>query len=445
MPVRRGKWGNERGRAMHERGMAGARLATAGALVLGLSGCWLQPGQNAGHTYANPSESELTAANVADLEELWSTPVSGAVGEPIVSGDRVYQARVATGGTGPSAVINAVDAATGTPLWSDALVNGPSASTVQVLPPAEVDGELWTGYAIGEQRPQGPACRGERVRLDAATGAHTGEEDGFGSTAVSSGDVVVQRQQHTDAACGTGPSTVVVRDGESLATIWSSALPGASAASGETGPTVVGDRAIVTYNDTVRAYDLAGCGTTVCPASWTYTAPFGSIPVGPAVAGPGGHVLVVQYDTFANRTYLMVMSSVTGNQVWRATVGVGIDGQQVRLAVAGDTIYAVVPDGATRQLQAYAGAGCGAPICSPAWTASTSTAGSSGNLAVAGDVVYVPDGDGIDAFPADGCGAATCSAITTIPSDSAVDAVVVSGGRLYAVGADGTLTAFATT
>jgi hypothetical protein len=73
----------------------------------------LQPGQNAGHTYANPAESDLTAANVADLEEQCSVPVPGVTGDPIVSGDRVYLSRTASGP--PSGVVEAYDAATGAP------------------------------------------------------------------------------------------------------------------------------------------------------------------------------------------------------------------------------------------------------------------------------------------------------------------------------------------
>jgi hypothetical protein len=114
----------------------------------------------------------------------------------------------------------------------------------------------------------------------------------------------------------------------------------------------------------------------------------------------------------------------------------------VRLAVAGTTVYAAAPSGTNRQLQAYAAAGCGAPTCAPLWTASTPATISTPHHVVAGGVAYLPGGDGIEAHAAGGCGSATCTANATIPFDSAVTSVVVSGGQLYAV-AGGTLTAFA--
>jgi hypothetical protein len=53
------------------------RAAAIGALVVGLSGGWQQPGQNAGHTWSNPAESTITTASVADLDVAWTAPVAG--------------------------------------------------------------------------------------------------------------------------------------------------------------------------------------------------------------------------------------------------------------------------------------------------------------------------------------------------------------------------------
>lgn len=62
---------------------------------------------------------------------------------------------------------------------------------------------------------------------------------------------------------------------------------------------------------------------------------------------------------------------------------------------------------------------------------------------MAGGVVYVPDADGLHAFPAGGCGAATCTEIAAIPLSGVASHVVVASGRVYAVTSDGTLTALA--
>jgi hypothetical protein len=62
---------------------------------------------------------------------------------------------------------------------------------------------------------------------------------------------------------------------------------------------------------------------------------------------------------------------------------------------------------------------------------------------VAGGVVYLPDAVGVHAFPAGGCGAATCAEIANIPVAGTPRSVTVSDGRLYVLTADNQMHAFA--
>lgn len=71
------------------------RLRTVAAtLALGtaLSGCWLQSGYDAGWSNWNPQETTITAANAAQLEEVWSYQLAGggSVHELLSDGNQVF-------------------------------------------------------------------------------------------------------------------------------------------------------------------------------------------------------------------------------------------------------------------------------------------------------------------------------------------------------------------
>lgn len=320
-------------------------------------------------------------------------------------------------------------------------------STLDVLDPALIAGRLWTGHSIDEDRPVGRVCAAERVLLDPATGAVVGTEDGFGSTAVASGATVIQRQVGIDPACGVGTSAVVVRDETTRAELWRGTLPGTASAESDIGPTVVGDRIVAVHGDTVSAFPAAGCAAASCSPTWTVTVPFGTIPLGPAVAGPGGRALVIQHDVSTGRTDVVAYAAATGTVDWRAQLGKSlVGGHDVHLAVAGDSVYAVTMSQGFRKLQVFSAAGCGAPTCTPTWSAlplGGDNTGAPAGPVVAGGVVYVSDNHGIHAYPAGGCEAATCTEIATIYLEGMPRHVTVSGGRLYAVTSNSTLLALA--
>jgi hypothetical protein len=103
-------------------------------------------------------------------------------------------------------------------------------------------------------------------------------------------------------------------------------------------------------------------------------------------------------------------------------------------------------------LDAYPADGCGAAVCTPAWSASLGYGGMHHSLAVAGDVVYAgyrwyegdpPYDDRLVAFDVDGCGAATCEPLAELELPGLADHVVVAGGRVVVHASGQGLVAFA--
>jgi outer membrane protein assembly factor BamB len=418
-----------------------------------LSGCWLQAGYDAAHTWSNKDERTLTVANVASLEPVWSVDLAGsAQGEPIVSGDRVYLDESVDTGSYVDLSVQALDVATGATAWLQTLGSSPAIASQESLglTPAVVGSELWTGFYMSFPSRFDLICYSRRVRLDAGTGAIVADESGFGSTAVPAGAVVAQIAT-PDNGCTHDQASVVVRDRASLATTWSSPLPAPGVSQGEVGPTVAGGRVFVTQASGIAMFAAGGCGAATCSPAWTFAVPFGTAPVGPVVAGPGGpggEVFVVLYHVFGGptSTELVALSAATGEVEWRAPLGGNeIDGFGVSLAVDGASVHAALSTSAGRRLQVFPVGGCEAAVCSPTWTAATTRddAQWGSRPVVAGGVVYLPDAVGVHAFPAGGCGAATCAEIANIPVAGTPRSVTVSDGRLYVLTADNQMHAFA--
>ena len=69
-------------------------------------------------------------------------------------------------------------------------------------------------------------------------------------------------------------------------------------------------------------------------------------------------------------------------------------------------------------MSAFPASGCGAATCNPTWTGQAGTA-AFGTVAVTGTSVFVGSTDGkLYAFPAKGCGAATCTPTWTAPGSA---------------------------
>jgi hypothetical protein len=422
------------------------------AVALPLSGCWLQIGFGPGHTWSNALEDQLTTANVATLEQQWSVSLAPALSEPVVAGDRAYVVVQGFSASGEFVEVDAIDTASGAIAWErtlDSLVvaNGRIAG----MPPALVGSELWTGSYVEQTSPQ-VDCRAHRVRLDGRTGAVVAEEDGFGSSAVSSGSTIVEKQaaEFFTPSCPDSPPSLVVRDSQSLATNWTASLPALGTVVPELGPAVTGGRIFALHGSTLSAFAAAGCGAATCAPVWTANAPAGMRPAGPPVAAPGGRVFVIYVDQFAvpSSAELVGYSASTGAVAWQAQVGDDVvPDLGVKMAVDGSRLY-VTSTPTPHGLQVFATSGCGAATCAPIWSVATPNSGFGSQPAgpvVAGGVVYVADASGLRAYPAAGCGAATCDQIAGLPVDGVPTGVSITNGRLYLTTDTGDLTAYAPT
>ena len=424
-------------------GMLRRRSRVLGGLVvaLALPGCWEQVGYGAGHTWSNPAENQLTAANVASLDEAWSVsfPDGGVNDEPIVSGGRVIVSAVAGSGSFGTATldVHAFDAATGAPAWSTNVFTDSTNTQLLAIDSSIAAGSVWTGVNAEHMIGHFVECFSRRTRLDPATGSVVGEEGSFGSTAVQAGDKVVQVVGDVlpPGGCDAStPSTLVVRDSGTLATTWTAPLGTDSVLLGSLGPSVAGDRVVLFDRGGVMAYALDGCGAASCAPAWTMPLPFGAIPLGQPVAGPGDRMFVVIEHIFdpPARTELVAFSRTTGTVSWTATVGNGSE-PRMGVATAGGRVY--VSGG-----KVFDAVGCGAATCTPLWTV-TPAAGAAGPV-VAGGVVYEAGPGIIHVYAAAGCGGASCVPLVDVAVDGTPTGLSVSDGHLYVT--NGTeLTAYA--
>jgi len=186
---------------------------------------------------------------------------------------------------------------------------------------------------------------------------------------VPAGSTIVQKQaaEFFEPSCPDTAPSVVVRDSQSLATIWTASLPALGEVAPELGPAVTEGRIFALHGSTLSAFAAAGCGEATCA---------------PAANG--------------SRLYVRSTPNLHGLQVF-ATRGCGA-------------------------------ATC-APIWSGA-SLSGGIFGDRAGPVVAGGVVYVA-GPGLHAYPAAGCGAATCDQIAELPTAGVPTGVTVIGGRLY--------------
>lgn len=165
-----------------------------------------------------------------------------------------------------------------------------------------------------------------------------------------------------------------------------------------------------------------------CAADWS--TPLGAIPAGPAAIGDDQ---VVYPDSSGTVT---VLDTATGAVLWTAEAGAPIT---KRAAVAGNSILVATDDG---RLVAFPAAGCGAATCTALWEGTVGAAAATQPVA-AGDVVYAIAGTEIRAFAVGGCGAVTCAPLATLGADSGISGAIVDDGRLIATTTGGHVTAWA--
>jgi hypothetical protein len=411
--------------------MRSRRRATSTVLVALLvsAGCWGQPGAGPGNTYANGTESGLTLANVATLDEAWS----GRGGVSAVMNGKVVGAYW----TGSGVDVVAHDVGSGNEAWSRTLTPAGAVSGYPTHPPVVTGDDVWAGY---QARTAGGTCAFGLARLDLATGSLVGTDTtGAPVELVPFGDKVgtvtsTYTPSPLDNTCWPGSSrSLRVADGATGTTAW---RPSGFVSSTET-VTVVGDQLFAVRASQLRSYPAAGCGAATCPAAWE-TQPTG---VGALydLAGDATGPLVAISPGEPEGLRLHAIDRATGTSLGSVPLGSNASS----LALANGTVY-VAGD---TTLTAFDVASCAAGTCTSTWTATLGGPATwADGLAVAGGVVYVGREDGVvEAFAAGGCGgAATCPAVTSVSTEGTVLQLAVSQGHLF-VGSDSTVTAFAPT
>lgn len=385
----------------------GAGLA---ALALGaaLSGCWLQPGFDAGNTNANTGEATITAANVDLLDEQWSAEVGDAPVESLLAlGSRVFTG----GGVAGVPSVFGLQAATGAPLWTATPETDPSLPPPTASDPVHVDGHLEVAWSLG--------AFGGRTTIDPATGQELSNTGGPGrggthTLAVVDGETAAGvRAQHQ-----AFPGQVLT------AVDWRCDARSIDPLGGPTGGSTfafVGDA--LAWSHGTRALGYRDCDPGSATWATTWATELGGTPTGVTAVGTGAVAYVDDTGT------LSVLDAATGAIRWTTEVGPGAS----RATVAGGRILVATPDA---RLVAYA-----ADTGSPVWQATLPAAG--GRPVVGGDVAAVAVGTDVLAFPLDGCGAATCPALATLAVGSEVTGgPIVDGGRLLVGTADARVVAF---
>ena len=438
------------------RGVVAVAVLLAASL---LAGCqwWGQVGFSAARTRFHPTEKAIGVENVNRLQERWSVPLGGVVGDPVVfgsgpKGTRVY---VNTNGVDANgnwfAVFHVLGARTGVRRWSAAQAPNYQGAFVHQSAGAVVGGIAYAGGggnvagAVAGQIDAFDAISGDRVWTSTVP-VFSGRISG--PPAVTGGKVYAS---YFYADPGLRIGGLAAWDTATGEQGWISEV----AFGGYLGQGSVAVNQRFVYQAAQRAdggegrlsaFDAKGnvnCGdfagppeTKECRAVWSGS--IGTVTTVESSPAVSGGVVYVGSDD--NKLYAFDADGCdapTCSPLWTATTGGDIESSP---AVANGVVYIGSED---NKLHAFDADGCGAPTCSPLWTAATG-----GNVdsspAVANGVVYVgSDDDKLYAFAARGCGAATCRPLWTATTGGDIDSSPALGNRMVYVGsADGQLYAF---
>lgn len=422
-------------------------LLTGAALVLVLGACdWTMAGYDATRSSANPSESQLTAANVNGLSLRLGTmlgtyeQVAPTHPAPAVAGGSVFVA-------GENGGLSVYDAAGHDGCTGD-------------LPPA-CDAPRWHAVVPAAAQRSSPTVVGGTVYLGGSDGkVEAFDAKGVTNCTTQSGDTTCTPLRTYDAGGPVATSPAVangvlyVTAGATGRTLYAFDAAGTVGCSGDpvtcaprwradldgvgSDPTVVAGRVYVgTGAGTIAGYDAdgaAGCSgnPVVCSPQWTATLSPTSNSISTAAYAKG-----VLYATSADgRLYAVAVagSNCTGTPVsctpsWRSTVSTRASAP----AVGGGTVFSATPTG-VQAFDATGHTGCsGTPkTCTARWTASGSTAGTP---ALANGVLYVGEAAGslkaFDATAATNCSGTpkTCQPLWTGAGSAA--SPVVANGTVY--------------
>jgi outer membrane protein assembly factor BamB len=307
--------------------------------------------------------------------------------------------------------------------------------------PPELGPLTWDGTAL--VAPLNVGSNGALFRFDPGTGTGTGHlEAGIRSY----GSVTSNGEVNAWLAGGSpAPDVAVTVLTYGAHHAFVQVVRGDHAAAPETVPTIVGRRVLVAVGASLQSFPLDSCtpapqyDTPSCQAEWSLTLP----------TAPTGYATGVGKSRAAvglGNGDVAVIDLERGAVDWTGRSGFSA---ATTPAVDGTRLYVGTADG---RVVAFPAAGCGQATCPPAWSASTGGAGGVARQpTVAGEVVYAGTATGhVVAFAAAGCALDPCPPLWSAvvddaradADDRAVSSPVVDGGAVYAASAGGTLRAF---
>jgi outer membrane protein assembly factor BamB len=407
------------------------------AAVVGLSGCWLQPGFDGNHSAFNSLETTITSANVSGLHLAWTAQLTGSVADPAVSGQGVY---AATSDPSAGGALTLLDRGTGSTEWSASLFSA-------LFPEASAGGPTVAGDRVYVPSPIGLAVAPGSIEVvDAATGAADPSIPLGVNSLVSSGNSFAG----TSFICASGGlpcETALDVLGANGTVNWSTGLSLGSGGStpAATSPAVGSQAIFLGSGDSVERFPLAppagypsSCtspGPGFCTPTWSTS--LGGTGLGP-IAGPvlspdGNTVFAVDGSTVS------AIDANTGAVQWTGTLSATVSSSP---ALAGSSLYVPLSNG---QLEVFASGGCGQATCAPQWAGNIGTSSITHQPAVvAGGVVFTASADGsLHALPAAGCGKAMCKPLLSVQTGSQITGgPVVAFGQLYVGTNDGKVLAY---
>jgi outer membrane protein assembly factor BamB len=375
---------------------------------------WIQGSYNAARINANPRETMLGAANVAQLQERWHTAIGEAgwyvysYGAAISRG--VVYASSTAGHTTGAARVSALDEATGSELWRaelpaptywspalsrtrlftaqyaaqgallafdrngcgqpvcSPLWQGDIDSGYTYAPPLVYQGTVYLGgaddsgharlWAFAAAGCGGPVCQ----PLWSADLGVNPDPDVWYTTAylaAAKGQVFAAAPDGTlaaFAAAGCGQA--------SCSPVWTGAgAPNAVDVLAANGRVLV-VRGTIT-GSAVAAYPVAGCGQATCQPQWTADAP-GVSNGYPSASGGSLYLATTEPNVSDDLSVFRIKGcgSRTCSRTWSASVpSPAVTDESATTTVANGVVY--LGANQSGQLAAYPAAGCGQPTCSP--------------------------------------------------------------------------------
>jgi hypothetical protein len=329
----------------------------------------------------NPYENTVSTANVGNLALAWSEPSSQVTHEPN-------------------------------------------------SPPAEVNGVLYTGSALGEVDAYSPttgALLWRGASIGTSGSAHTpAVVNGWVYVASSDSHFYAYAAKVSSAHCsGSAPAT--------CNPIWTASIADAGS-NNQSSAVVSGGVVYVAAGSTLYAFDANGCGAPTCNPIWVSA---GSTVDGSSTPAISGGVVYVAgsggldaYSTDAGSANCSGIAPATCTPLWTGNV-TSVSTTDTSPAIANGVVYLSISPG-HGTLYAFDANGCGAATCSPKWSRTNSIAFTNyATPAVANGKIYVNSSNAV-LYVFSPSGSLLWSAPAPGSASGAASAAVVANGVVYA-------------